>query len=137
MSFRSMLGVVCLALAVSPAFAQRRVSGAQMHERILAIVPVVGNGHSLDDPRRPMFAPVPSATSSANRNGIIGFHAAISDDGNFALVEFVAVHPAALAERPLRNPALRCFKAAPPPARPKFKRNSKNTPRISASTASS
>lgn len=95
MSLR-LLGVVCVALAALPAFAQRRVSGAQMHERILAIVPIVGNG-SLENPRRPMFAPLPSATSTADRTGIVGFHAAISDDGNSALVEFVAVHPVALA----------------------------------------
>ena len=44
-----------------------------------------------------MFAPVPSAASASDRNGIVGFHAVISDDGNFALVEFVAVHPLALA----------------------------------------
>jgi len=61
-----------------------------------------------------MFAPLPSATSASDRNGIIGFHAAISDDGNFALVEFVAVHPLALAaiHAAANQPGVKVFQTA-------------------------
>lgn len=57
------------------------------HERVLAVVPMVGSG-TPDDPRRPMYAPVPGGAPS--REGIIAFTSQISDDGKSALVEFVA-----------------------------------------------
>ena len=57
------------------------------HERVLAVVPMVGSG-TPDDPRRPMYAPVPGGAPS--REGIIAFTYQVSDDGKFALVEFVA-----------------------------------------------
>ena len=39
------------------------------------------------DPRRPQYAPWPAAADS---NGIIGFFFQPSDDGRFAVVEFIA-----------------------------------------------
>lgn len=57
-----------------------------MHERLLCVVPMVGTG-TPEDPRRPMFAPLPGASSP---DGIIAFTFEESDDGRQALVEFVA-----------------------------------------------
>jgi hypothetical protein len=73
----------------------------QTHERLIAVVPMVGKG-TYDDPRRPKFAPVASGEKAADaraaRTGIIAYHAIPSDDGQYALVEFVAVDRAAFAE---------------------------------------
>jgi hypothetical protein len=85
--------------------AQRRVDARHTYERLIAVVPMVGKG-TYDDPRRPKYAPVvnaataaqKSATAGAARSGIIGYHAIPSDDGQYALVEFVAVDRAAFAE---------------------------------------
>jgi hypothetical protein len=60
-----------------------------MYERVLVVVPMIGKG-TFTDPKRPMYAPPPSAINPASRTGIIGFTYVPSDDGNFALAEFVA-----------------------------------------------
>jgi hypothetical protein len=62
-----------------------------MYERVMAIVPLTGKG-TFDDPKRPMYAPTPAElhTAAATRTGILGFTHVMSDDGQFALVEFVA-----------------------------------------------
>ncbi len=49
---------------------------------------MVGTGRGPDDPKRPLFADTPN---------LLGYHAELSDDGQFALVEFVARTRAALA----------------------------------------
>ena len=83
------------AVVIGPSAAQRRLEHSQTHERILAIVPMIGTG-TFADPRRPMFTPSPTDRTSAalqraqERLGIIGFGFEASDDGKFALVEFVA-----------------------------------------------
>jgi hypothetical protein len=65
------------------------------HERVVAIVPMVGRGTE-DDPRRPMFAPLPPGPyEERSRDGIIAFTYQESDDGRYALVEFVALDRAA------------------------------------------
>jgi hypothetical protein len=86
------------AMASALAFAQQRVDSRQVHERILCIVPMVGSG-SYDDPRRPAFAPSPSNSNEAkDSEGILGYSYQISDDGQSALVEFVARNRAAFKE---------------------------------------
>ncbi len=60
-----------------------------MYERVLAIVPLVGTGTAAD-PQRPMYAPVGSAIGPTSRTGILGYTYVLSDDGKFALVEYVA-----------------------------------------------
>ncbi|HTS46969.1 MAG TPA: hypothetical protein VMH05_03440 [Bryobacteraceae bacterium] len=60
-----------------------------MYERVLAIVPLTGKG-TADDPQRPMYAPLPNAVSPTSRTGILGYMYVLSDDGKFALVEYVA-----------------------------------------------
>jgi hypothetical protein len=82
------------------------------HERVVAIVPMIGTGTE-DDPRRPMFAPLAAEMAApaddkealgvkptvgvkpAGR--IIAYTCKPSDDGRFALVEFVATDRAALS----------------------------------------
>ena len=78
--------VICFNL---PSPAQRRVDPRNTHERILSIVPLIGKG-TYEDPVRPMFAPLPSEMDPQKGTGIIAFAFQVSDDGKFALVEFVA-----------------------------------------------
>ncbi len=66
-----------------------------MYHRIIAVVPLVGQG-TPEDPKRPLYAPSPQV--AAARTGIIAFTHRISDDGQHAIVEFVAVNRAAFRE---------------------------------------
>jgi hypothetical protein len=86
---------VCLAV-IAPAWAQQRVDPANLHPRILAVVPIVGSG-TWADPKRPSFLPA-GPHDSRDRAGIIAFQQILSDNGNFALVELVAVDRSAFAE---------------------------------------
>jgi hypothetical protein len=68
---------------------------------------MVGAGTS-EDPRRPAYAPLPTGAPSAD--GIIAFSYQESDDGQFALVEFVARNRAAFKELQAdNNPAIKVF----------------------------
>ena len=58
----------------------RKVDPQLTHERIIAIVPMVGAG-TARNPKHPLCSDL---------EGLTGFTAEISDDGRFALVEFVA-----------------------------------------------
>jgi hypothetical protein len=93
---RAVMPVVCLLAAVGAAFAQHSVDPGSMYARIYAIVPMIGSG-TWDDPKRPMFAPVPQQTTPGTRTGIIAFNHVESDDGNFALIEIVAATRPGLA----------------------------------------
>jgi hypothetical protein len=90
---RSLAGLVCLGMGFS-CFAQRSVPRHALHERVLVVVPMVGAG-TYADPRRPLFAPPPGQLRTAK--GIHSFSYEVSDDGKFALVEFVALDRSALA----------------------------------------
>src|SRR5689334_11694448 len=78
-----------------------------MYERFFCVVPLQGKG-TLEDPKRPMFAPAPGAAKAGARDGILGFHYQLSDDGKSALVEFVAVHAAAFSQI-LADPTVKSF----------------------------
>ena len=81
------------------------VDPRQTHERILAIVPMVGSGKP-GDPKKPLFADTPE---------LIGYHAELSDNEQFALVEFVARTRAALsAISPARNARVQIFRKEGP-----------------------
>jgi len=68
--------------------AQHKVDPRYTYIRIICVVPIVGQG-THDDAKRPQYAP--SATGGIPaRSGIIGFTQQISDDGRYALVEYVA-----------------------------------------------
>jgi hypothetical protein len=94
----------------SPAFAQMRHSTAPADSlvHVFAVVPLIGSGTPID-PKRPMFAPAqgvqavavpigngPAVAAATPRSGIIGYHMELSDDGNQAIVEFMAVSKADL-----------------------------------------
>ena len=104
-----MKALLVVVLAAGALSAQHRVDPGNMYERVLCIVPMAGKG-TWDDPKRPMFAPAGRDVRSNDRSGIIAWHFEPSDDGNFALVEFVAVDKAALRRIVSANvPGVRLF----------------------------
>jgi hypothetical protein len=104
---RAFVPVVYLLASICTALAQPRVDPRNMYERVLAIVPIVGKG-TMNDPKRPMYVPPPSAVHSTSGTGILGFSFVESDDGKFALVEFVARDRAALRDI-LADTAVKAF----------------------------
>lgn len=87
--YAAAVGMVCV-LSGLPVFSQQhRVDSSAMYERLRCVVPLIGKG-TMADPKRPQYAPTPTAFNGASRSGIIGFTHQVSDDGKFALVEFVA-----------------------------------------------
>jgi hypothetical protein len=101
-----LLPVLLVLLSLSPAFSQHKVDPAYTHERLICVVPMIGSG-THEDPRRPMFAPIPG---KASPDGIQAFAYQLSDDGQHALVEFVARDRSAFAEiLAPHSPALAVF----------------------------
>ena len=96
-TIRAAAVAVCLSAMAITTYGQPRVDPRNMYERVLAIVPIVGKG-TMNDPKRPMYVPPPSAVHSTSGTGILGFSFVESDDGKFALVEFVARDRAALRD---------------------------------------
>jgi hypothetical protein len=74
---------------------QYRVDAANLHERIIAVVPLIG-AETAADPKRPMFAP--RAGEAARGDGILAWGWVAGDDGRTAIVELVARDAAAFAE---------------------------------------
>jgi hypothetical protein len=76
-----------------------RTNQVEAGEHLIAVVPMVGSG-TVDDPKRPMFAPARQdvATAIANRQApmILQSHFVMADDGVSAIVEFVASNRIAL-----------------------------------------
>ncbi|MGE5648370.1 MAG: hypothetical protein ACM336_21535 [Acidobacteriota bacterium] len=89
--------VVLLALFASSALSQNKVALRNMYDRLLCIVPMTGAG-TPEDPRRPLYAPVPTPGAPPSRDGIIAFSFQESENGQYALVEFVARDRAAFKE---------------------------------------
>jgi hypothetical protein len=81
-----LLTLTGLLVLAAVACAQRRVDPRNTYHRIIAVVPLVGAGTAAD-PRRPLYAPT---ANSASPDGIIAFTQVPTDDGKFAIVEFVA-----------------------------------------------
>ena len=90
MPHRLLAGLLTCALLAS---AQLRVDPRDTYHRLLARVPLIGRGTAAD-PRRPLYAPSPNSSAA---NGIIGFTQVPTDDGTFAIVEFVALDRKAFA----------------------------------------
>ena len=84
---------VCALILVSALSAQRRVDPKNMYHRLVCIVPYVGQGTDTD-PRRPKYAPWPPDPTQSPKS-ILGYTQVPSDDGRFAIVEFVALDAAA------------------------------------------
>ena len=81
--------------------AQRRVDPRNTYHRVICVVPLVGSGSSGSDPKRPEYAPWPISPPVLQTNqaatpnnpphpGIVAFSYVTSDDGKYAIVEFVA-----------------------------------------------
>lgn len=66
---------------------RHRVDPRHQYERIMVVVPMIGTG-TWNDPRRPLFAPT-AASGGLSAAGISGFSYQLSDDGQFAIAEFV------------------------------------------------
>ena len=66
----------------------RIVDAHNSYNRVIAVVPIIGQGTAAD-PKRPKYAPWPPATGQSPAD-IIGFSHVSSDNGQFAIVEFVA-----------------------------------------------
>lgn len=84
-----------LLILVSALPAQRRVDPRWTYHRVIAIVPMQGAGTTAD-PIRPKH--VPASQAAPSRAGIIAFMFVPSDDGKYAIAEFVAVDRAPLTE---------------------------------------
>jgi hypothetical protein len=89
MTQRLLTGLLMLAGVVC---AQHSVDPRNTNHRVICVVPMIGSGTAAD-PKRPQYAPVPGSSSS---DGIIGFTQVPTDDGKFAIVEFVARKRSAL-----------------------------------------
>ncbi len=97
---RLLVLALLLAGACAQLWAQQSVHPRNTLERLICVVPMIGSG-TAEDPRRPMYTPAPG--EAPDPDGILGFTATLSDNGHFALVEYVARNRAAfrqiLAER--------------------------------------
>lgn len=118
-------------VSVLPVSAQQRADGRLGYERLVAVVPMVGSG-TYEDPRRPAYVPdyllrsresqfqgrseaevSPIAQALARGEipkAIVGFHYELSDDEQFALVEFQATDRSAFV--PLLHAAKTPFASA-------------------------
>ena len=81
---RMILLFVCLHSALL-LFAQPKVDSNNLHERVIAIVPLTGAG-TYADPKRPLFTPRPGE----NAPDIVSFRYELTDDSKFAILELTA-----------------------------------------------
>ena len=85
--YRFVILVTFLLLSCNFAAAQRRVDDRNFGERLVLIVPVIGDG-TPRNPFRPLFAPLGAEEMAAS--GLIGYTTVLSDDRKSALIELVA-----------------------------------------------
>jgi hypothetical protein len=86
-----------LALGLS---AQHRVDPRWSYSRAIIVAPLQGAGTAAD-PLRPKHAPAPQAVGPSQppaQPGIIAFTFVPSDDGKYAIAEFVALNRTALSQ---------------------------------------
>jgi hypothetical protein len=87
---------------------QPPVAPENRYERILCVVPMIGKG-TWEDPRRPMFAPLPSEMGRG-KSGILAYYHEPTDDGTRAIVQFVVADRSALqAIRARLDPLVKVF----------------------------
>lgn len=89
------VAVICALTVVPFASAQPHVDQRNLHERVIAVVPLTGTG-TITDPIRPLFASA-NAKDYQRHTAITQFTWVPADDGRRAIVEFVAQDRAALA----------------------------------------
>ena len=93
MRLSSFLVLILLVSTTSPALlGQRAVNPQNRYERLVCVVPMIGTG-TAEDPRRPQFAPAGPDEPTA----ILSYSYILSDDEQFALVEYVSVDQSAFA----------------------------------------
>ena len=93
---------VCLLVNFSWAGPPNRAGSGAAYQRIICVVPLIGAG-TLDDPKRPLFTPVAGRTSTdpelsslpvskgfKEPPAIVAYQSLVSDDGQSAIVEYVA-----------------------------------------------
>lgn len=108
---------VCLLTGLLPA--APKGNSVPLYERVICVVPLVGTG-TLDDPKRPLFAPVIGAASEAFATGkkskgfldpatIVSYQSVPTDDGLQAIVEFVARDRAAFQPVLGNNAGIKVF----------------------------
>ncbi|HVN78121.1 MAG TPA: hypothetical protein VMW38_03930 [Terriglobia bacterium] len=86
----------CLFCA-STLLAQQAVDPRNRYERLICIVPMIGSG-TYEDPRRPVYALTDQDREQLSPGeGILGYSFILSDDEQWALVEFVATDRKAFA----------------------------------------
>lgn len=85
-----------LVLGAQSLLSQQHVDSKHLNERVLVIVPLVGAG-TYQDPKRPLFAPDPGEKVD-DAEALLSFEWTPTDDGQFAIAEFVARDPKILAE---------------------------------------
>ncbi len=89
---------VCLFAVLS--WSSPHATSGPLYPTLICVVPLVGAG-TLNDPRRPMFtpvaggppdelAPVKKSKGFAEAPQIVGYHSVLTDDGQHAIVEFIA-----------------------------------------------
>src|SRR5262249_16081540 len=79
---------------------QHRVDPRNTYQRLICVVPINNGTGSVADPKRPAYAPgapVSAAARQAGQSRIIAYSQQISDDGHFALVEYIARDRSAFA----------------------------------------
>jgi hypothetical protein len=86
--------LVVLSVFAGTLFAQRSVPPEYSHHHVWAVVPLIGTGTDAD-PRRPMLVPPPDQQPATERPDLLSYQMQLSDDGKFALVEFVFHSPLA------------------------------------------
>jgi hypothetical protein len=89
-------GVLCLLSGALTAGAQPQVDAKNLHERIVAVVPLTGAG-TYADPKRPAFVPA-GAAGAGTAAGWVSWSWQPTDDGKMAIVELAARNPAAIRE---------------------------------------
>ena len=95
---RLSLVILSILFCAPSIWSQKRVDTRNTYERLLCVVPMVGAG-TYEDPRRPAYAPAtPLPDQAPSREGILAFAYQLSDDEQFALVEFVAVSRSAFRD---------------------------------------
>ena len=86
--------LVALSVFTGTLFAQRSVPPEFMYHHVWAVVPLIGTGTDAD-PRRPMLVPAPDQQPATERPYLLSYQMQLSDDGKWALVEFVFHSPLA------------------------------------------
>jgi hypothetical protein len=86
---------VLLVLGAKALLGQQPVDSKHLNERVLVIVPLVGAG-TYQDPKRPLFAP--ESGEKDDSDGVQSFEWQPTDDGQFAIAEFVARDPKVIAD---------------------------------------